>query len=70
MTVTETEMERATEIASAHTYLATAKYGVEHAITRLNYTDVEIEEELWEVHEILQKLLIKLREEMYKGVKE
>lgn len=65
MTTTKTGMERATEIASAHAYLATARYGVEHAIKRLNYTDMEIED-LWDVRVILDNLMIKLCEEMYK----
>lgn len=70
MTTTKTEMERATEIASAHTNLATAMRCVDYARMGLNHTDVEIEEELWEAYDILDKLLIKLREEMYKEVKE
>lgn len=70
MTMTKTEMERVKEIASAHTYLATARYGVEHAITHLDNTDVVMGDELWEAYEILDNLMIKLREEMYKEVKE
>lgn len=70
MTTTKTDMERVAEISSAHAYLATAKHDVKNAITRLNYTDVEVEEELWEVYGVLDRLLIKLREEMYKEAKE
>lgn len=69
MAITKAEMERVDEIATAHTYLTTAKHSVDYARMRLNYTDVEIEEELWEVYDVLDKLLIKLREEIYKGVK-
>lgn len=70
MTMTKTEMERVNEIITAHAYLAIAKHNVDYARMHLNHTDVEIEEELWEVYDVLDKLLIKLREEMYKGVKE
>lgn len=70
MTATKTEIERTTEIASARENLATAKRSVDFARMRLNHTDVEIEEELWEVYDLLDKLVIKLREEIYKEVKE
>ena len=70
MTATKTEIERLTEIASARENLATAKSSVDFARMRLNHTDVGIEEELWEVYDILDKLVIKLREEIYKGVNE
>lgn len=68
MTMTKTEMARVNEITTAHAYLAIAKHNVDYARMRLNHTDVEMEEELWEVYEVLDKLLIKLREEMYKEV--
>ena len=70
MTITKTEMERVEDITTAHAYLAIAKHNVDYARMRLNHTDVEMEEELWEVYDILDKLSIKLREEIYKGVKE
>ena len=70
MTTIRTEMERVDEIATAHTYLTIAKHSVDFARMRLNHTDVEIEEELWEAYDILDKLLIKLREEIYKEEKE
>ena len=70
MTSIRTKMGRKAEIASAHTRLATALYCVDNARNDLDYTDVEAGDELWEAYEILDKLMIKLREEMFKGVKE
>ena len=70
MTMNKKEIERVKEITTAHAYLAIAKHNVDYARMRLNLTDVEIEEELWEAYEILDKLLIKLCEEIYKEVKE
>lgn len=66
MTITKTEMERATEIATAHAFLTTAMRCVDNARIDLNYTDIVVGDELWEAYEILDKLLIKLREEMCK----
>lgn len=70
MTATETEMERVKEIVTAHAHLAIAMHCVDYARKRLDNTDVEAGDELWEAYEILDNLLIKLREEMHKGVKE
>lgn len=70
MTMTKTEMERVKEITTAHAYLAIAKHNVDYARKCLDYTDVEAGDEIWEAYEVLDKLLIKLREEMFKEVKE
>lgn len=66
MTSIGTEMGRKAEIASAHAYLATALNCVDDARRDLDFTDMEVGDELWEAYEILDKLLIKLREEMCK----
>ena len=70
MTSIRTRMGRKAEIASAHAFLATALHCVDAAIKDLDYTDVTAGDELWEAYEILDKLLVKLREEMCKEEKE
>lgn len=66
MTTIRTKIGRTAEIATAHAYLATAMGCVDDARRNLDYTDVEVGDELWEAYEILDKLMIKLREEMCK----
>lgn len=70
MTSIRTKIGRTAEIASAHAHLVTALHCVDNARIDLDYTDVEVGDELWEAYEILDKLSIKLREEMCKEVKE
>ena len=69
MTTTEIDMENVMEAISAYTYLMTAKQCIENARIRLRHTDMEIEDELWDMYKVLDKLLRKLYD-VFKVVKE
>lgn len=69
MTMTEAKIENAMEAASAYAYLVIARRCADNARMRLKYTDIIADKKLLDVYEVLDKLLIELRE-VIKEVKE